>query len=458
MKKKNNIFIKLFRPLVKIFDKILIRPVTKLILRLRDWANSVASIFDKMSNNKSFLLFVSLILAFGSFIIIDRERDVAMDQYAEIMYNQPVTAVYNDVQYVIEGLPETVDITLIGQKRHIFLAKQSPSKGVTVDLTGLKPGEHKVKLKYSQGLKSLEYKLDPSEVTITIYEKVSASKSLTYDILHSDELDSKLYINKVTLDRSEVIVKGSQKSLDKVASVRALIDVRDIPKDATGEITLDNVSLVAYDTNGKIINVEVIPKTITAKLQITSPQKEVPIKVVPTGDVALGKSIKSIETNISKVTVYGKSSVVNNMDSLTVKVNVDELNADKTFNITLEKPDGITELSENQITVTVRLDQSDSKVVEGVRIRTENLADNYSVNALSANDSTVNVKVTGSSEAIKNITADNIKAYVDLKNAKVGENKLKVKVTGDDVTLNYEIVNNKTITVVVTEPLFFFVL
>ena len=451
MKKKNNIFIKLFRPLVKIFDKILIRPVTKLILRLRDWANSVASIFDKMSNNKSFLLFVSLILAFGSFIIIDRERDVAMDQYAEIMYNQPVTAVYNDVQYVIEGLPETVDITLIGQKRHIFLAKQSPSKGVTVDLTGLKPGEHKVKLKYSQGLKSLEYKLDPSEVTITIYEKVSASKSLTYDILHSDELDSKLYINKVTLDRSEVIVKGSQKSLDKVASVRALIDVRDIPKDATGEITLDNVSLVAYDTNGKIINVEVIPKTITAKLQITSPQKEVPIKVVPTGDVALGKSIKSIETNITKVTVYGKSSVVNNMDSLTVKVNVDELNADKTFNITLEKPDGITELSENQITVTVRLDQSDSKVVEGVRIRTENLADNYSVNALSANDSTVNVKVTGSSEAIKNITADNIKAYVDLKNAKVGENKLKVKVTGDDVTLNYEIVNNKTITVVVTE-------
>ena len=451
MKKKNNIFVKLFRPIGKLIDKILIRPVTKLVLKLRDWINSFVSLFDKMSNNKSFLLLVSLILAFSTFIIIDRERSVAMDQYAEIMYNQPVTAVYNDVQYVVEGLPETVDITLIGQKRHIFLAKQSPSKGVTVDLTGLKPGEHKVKLKYSQGLKSLEYKLDPSEVTITIYEKVSASKTLTYDILHSDELDSKLYINKVTLDRSEVIVKGSQKSLDKVASVRALIDVRDIPKDATGDVTLENVSLVAYDTNGKIIDVEVIPKTITAKLEITSPKKEVPIKVIPTGEVALGKSIKSIDTNISKVTVYGKSSAVNKLDALTVKVDVGELSSDKTFNITLEKPDGITELSENQISVTVRLDASDSKVVEGVRIRTENLADNYSVNALSANDSTVNVKVTGSSEAIKNINADNIKAYVDLKNAKVGENKLKVKVTGDDVTLNYEIVNNKTITVVVTE-------
>ena len=342
MKKKNNIFVKLFRPIGKLIDKILIRPVTKLVLKLRDWINSFVSLFDKMSNNKSFLLLVSLILAFSTFIIIDRERSVAMDQYAEIMYNQPVTAVYNDVQYVVEGLPETVDITLIGQKRHIFLAKQSPSKGVTVDLTGLKPGEHKVKLKYSQGLKSLEYKLDPSEVTITIYEKVSASKTLTYDILHSDELDSKLYINKVTLDRSEVIVKGSQKSLDKVASVRALIDVRDIPKDATGDVTLENVSLVAYDTNGKIIDVEVIPKTITAKLEITSPKKEVPIKVIPTGEVALGKSIKSIDTNINKVTVYGKSSAVNKLDALTVKVDVGELSSDKTFNITLEKPDGIT--------------------------------------------------------------------------------------------------------------------
>ena len=58
MKKKNNIFVKMFRPLGKLIDKLLIRPVTKLILKLREWANSVASIFDKMSNNKSFLLFI----------------------------------------------------------------------------------------------------------------------------------------------------------------------------------------------------------------------------------------------------------------------------------------------------------------------------------------------------------------------------------------------------------------
>ena len=65
-------------------------------------------------------------------MFIDNESNVMIDQYAEILYDQTVTAVYNEESYVVEGLPESVDITLIGQRRHIFLAKQSPSKGVTV--------------------------------------------------------------------------------------------------------------------------------------------------------------------------------------------------------------------------------------------------------------------------------------------------------------------------------------
>ena len=165
MKKKSNVFEKLFKSILSFFDKILITPISKLLFNLGKLFNRITKFFGNMSGNKSFLLVVSLVLAFTVFIMIDRESDVTIDQYAEVLYDQPVTAVYNDAVYVIEGLPDTVDITLVGQKRHIFLAKQSPSQGVTVDLTGLKPGQHKVKLKYSQKLKSLDYKLDPSEVT-----------------------------------------------------------------------------------------------------------------------------------------------------------------------------------------------------------------------------------------------------------------------------------------------------
>ena len=209
MKKIGRFFGRLFRHIGLFFDKWLITPITKLILKLMEIGKVLVKSFDRVSGKKSTLLIVSLLLAFVVFIVIDQESNVMIDQYAEILPNQPVTAVYNEELYVVEGLPKAVDITLIGQRRHIFLAKQSPSKGVSVDLTGLKTGNHKVTLKYTQRLKSLDYKLDPSQVTVTIYEKVSENRSLTYDILHQDSLDTKLYISNVELDRADVIVKGA---------------------------------------------------------------------------------------------------------------------------------------------------------------------------------------------------------------------------------------------------------
>ena len=56
--------------------------------------------FDKVSGKKSTLLVVSLLLAFGVFVVIDQGSNVMIDQYAEILYNQPVTAVYNEELYV----------------------------------------------------------------------------------------------------------------------------------------------------------------------------------------------------------------------------------------------------------------------------------------------------------------------------------------------------------------------
>ena len=140
----------LFRHIGLFFDKWLITPITKLILRISEFFKSNSRNFERFLGKKQTLIVISLFLAFFVFIRLDREGNTLIDQYAEIFYDQPVTATYNEEAYVVEGLPKTVDITLVGQKRHIFLAKQSPSKGVTVDLTGLKPGTHKVTLKYSQ--------------------------------------------------------------------------------------------------------------------------------------------------------------------------------------------------------------------------------------------------------------------------------------------------------------------
>ena len=437
MKKLSRAFGSFLRRVGIFFDKWLITPITKFMLSVVEFFKGSTKNFDRIASKKATLIVVSLILAFGFFIIIDQESNVMIDQYAEVLYDEPVEAIYNEELYVVEGLPKNVDITLIGQRRHIFLAKQAPSRGVSVDLTGLKPGNHKVKLEYSQRLSSLDYRLDPSEVTVTIYEKVSENKSLTVDILHQDNLNKKLYIDDVELDRSEVIVKGAQYKLDKVATVRALVDVDEITNPKAGEVTLKDVPLVAYDENGKRVNVEIVPSTVDAKVTITSPHKEVPVKVIPTGKLAFGKAIESLDTNVSTVTVYGQKDAIDKIDELEVEVDVKGLEKDKKFNVTLKRPKGITDISSKTITVDVKVANSITKEFTVNTIEFRNLANGLSVQALSKDDTSVTISVSGSSSIVNDIDASAIIAYVDLDGYSPGEYEVEVKVEKSDSRLTY---------------------
>ena len=438
MKKTSKKKIKFLHHIGSFFDKWLISPITRFILKITDFFKDSSKGVDKFLGKKTTLIVISLILAFLVFIIIDQESSVMTDQYAEILYNQSVSAVYNEELYVVEGLPKTVDITLIGEKRHIFLAKQSPSEGVSVDLTGLSEGNHKVTLKYSQKLKSLDYKLDPSVVTVTIYPKVSETRGLTYDILHADNLDNRLSIENVELDRDDVIIKGAQYKIDKVATVKALVDVDDLTNPKAGKVELKKVGLVAYDTNGKVVDVEIVPSTVKATVTINSPSKEVPVQIVPKGKLATGKAIKSMEASMSKVTVYGSETAVTDLESLPVEIDTTGLSENKEYKVTLKKPTGITDISSKTLTVSVVVDNASTKEYPDISIATENLDSKYKVQALSEADSRVTVVVKGSESVINSFDSTGITAYVDLDGYGVGEHQVPVKVKGTDLKLTYE--------------------
>ena len=215
------------------------------------------------------------------------------------------------------------------------------------------------------------------------------------------------------------------------------IDVDDIRNPEAGEVTVKDVPLVAYDDEGKRVDVEIVPSTVDAKLTITSPSKEIPVTVVPKGDLAFGKSIESIDTNVSTVTVYGQQDAIDDIEELEVEVDVKGLSEDKEFTVTLERPSGITEISERTITVNVKVSNATTKEFTVNTIEFRNLADGLSVQALSEDDTSVVVSVSGSSDLINNIDASSIVAYVDLDGYGQGEHEVEVHVVQSDVRLTY---------------------
>ena len=423
----------------KLIDKIIITPVMKLFLKLSDLLSSNNKTLERLFANKQFLIVITLCLAFLAFIFIERQSNT-LSSSAEVLYNQPVKAIYNEEAYVIEGLPDAVDVILIGRRSDIYLAKQlSGSDEISVDLRELSVGTHKVNLKYRKTMSSVEYKLDPSTVTVVVYDKVSETREVTAEVLHRDKLDSKLDISNISLAQSEVTIKGSEKKLAEVAYVKALIDLEKLVNPTVGETKLAENKLVAYNNNGEIVDVEILPKVMEATLNITSTSKVVPIRVVPDGDLAVGYAIESSTTSVNNVTIYGDEEVLQKVEYIPVVIDVDGLSADKEFNVNLEKPNGVRDMSEKSVNVKVKIGVSAQKDITNVQVHTINLASGLKVTALSANDNVVTVTVKGNKAILDEIDASSIIANVDLsKYTTPGEYEVDVTVTGEDLRVTYE--------------------
>ena len=444
-KKKNHKFLKklgravyrFIEAIYKIIDKIIITPISKLMIMIMKLFRTNNKPFDRLLNNKIFLIVFSLILAFTAFVIVDKNADIMLNKSADVLTNQELKALYNEEAYVVEGLPDKVDITLIGRRADLYLAKQYPNDEVIVDLRDLRAGTHEVALKYNGTVSSVEYKLTPSTVAVVIYEKLTEARTITAEILNEQKMDTRYNVSNISFSRNEVYIKGAAYKLEQVAIVKALVDVSKIVNPSVGTTTLKDIPLVAYDSNGEKVDVEIVPKTVDATLDITSPSKEVPLRVVPEGNVVFGKSIDSITLSETKVSIYGDSESLDKITSIPVKINVNDLNKNTEFNVNLSKPSGVKEMSISSVVVKVTLDSITEKKVTGVAIETKNLDKGLVAQAASKEDSSIDVIVKGTENNLKNITADNIKAVVDLQGLSSGTHEIEVIVTGDDVKLSY---------------------
>jgi len=445
MKKTNKNKLGLFKSFFNLFDRYIITPITKFIISLGNMFKNNKKGIERVLTNKQALLIISLILAFFMFIVVDRKNTTLVDNSAEILYGQPVRAIYNEELYVVEGVPATADVTLIGRKWDVYLAKQYPADEIVLDLQGLKAGTHRVNTKYRQSVLSVDYKIDPSNVTVVIYEKISANRELTYDIIHKDNLDAELNIESVTLDRDNVIIKGAEEEsaencLGKVASVKALIDVNKMSsnngKIKVGSVSLKDVPLVAYDENGDVIDVEIVPSKVNATVKISSPNKVVPIKVETKGKLD-NKAIKTLTTDVSSVTVYGAEQTLEDIEYVIAEIDIDGVKENKKYTVNLKKPSGIRTMSKDKVTVNMTVSDIVAKEITGVKINSVNLASGLKVQALRKEDSSISVIIKGSQDVLKNVDASRVNAYIDLADLSIGEHEVEIKVQGDDNRVTY---------------------
>ena len=437
--KKSNVFVKSTKKIANFFDRILITPISKLAYFIKDKFSFKSGFIDRMLNKPNVLLYISLILSFTMFMMVQKNFINFSDTKAITMSNLPVEVEYNDEAYVIEGLPTKADLVLLGKKSELYLAEQYGDHKITLDLTGLDVGTHKVTLDYNNPIRKLNYILDPGTVTIVIYPKVSEVRTLSIDVINTDKLDETLVVSNVLLDRNDVIIKSYKEKLNTVANVKAIVDVNSLNATESGTYTIDNVKLVAYDDKGKEISgIEVVPGQVTATVTITSPSKTVPLKIVPVGEVRSGSAISSITSSVTNVIVYADESVLKDINYIEVEIDVNGISSNKTYQKVINKPQGARSISDTSVTINVTMEEETSKDFMNISVETEGLNEKFKASGATENDARVTVSVRGVGSLLEQLLDTDIKAYVDLSGiTEPGTYNVPVYVTGSDVKLTY---------------------
>ena len=351
-------------------------------------------------------------------------------------------------------------MTLIGKKGELYLARQLGDNEVVVDLTDYQASDKavRVKLTYNKPIDNLEYQISPDYVTVTIKEKVSDNKTVTYDLLNQDELNPKLSVKSVELSKSDVIVRGSQETIDSIATIKALIDLDNEDFTKAGTYTVDNLKLVAYGNDGTIIDAEIVATNINAKVVLDSYSKRVPVKIETTGELVSGKAISSItingvNANDFETTIYGDEAALENVSYITAYIDVADQgnNGSKSSKVTLPKPAGVRSISDESVSIVLNFGEAKQKTVTINGIRVTNVPNGLVANLVNVNDFSIDVQVIGVESVIQELDPESsgIYAYVDLSGLGVGTYSVDVKIEGEDSRLDYLV--TKSVDVVLSD-------
>lgn len=299
------------------------------------------------------------------------------------------------------------------------------------DLADLAEGTHTITLEPLNFSSKVEVSLNPSTVEVTIKKKVTNSFSLGYEFINTNKADKIYSYSEPEFSQRDVIVKASNDKIEQISSVKALIDISDKTTDFTEE-----VPIVAYDQNGESMDVDILPETVTVSVKVSTPNKKVPIVMIPEGEMEENLCIEGYELSEEFITIYAPERILKEIDKIELKVPVNMIKETTTQPMPITLPEGVNKGSISKVDVTIKVTKAETKKLDEIAIKVVNLNDKFNVKL--PNDGFVSVVVKGASALLEQITSEDIEVLLDLTNNSVsGKVNVKLVVNGKNPLLTY---------------------
>lgn len=407
---------------------------------------------DKWFRSKWFVRAISLAFAILFFVFVNVEVNESQSELRffggseemETIENVPVDIKIDSDNYVVRGVPESINMSLEGPKSVLTQIVQLSKFKVFVDLRGLGEGDHTVDMEYTDIPGDVEVYFEPKKVDVTIEERSSQELDVTVDYLNMDQLPEGYELNDTEVKPDKVTITSSKSVIDQIAIVKVFIDVEGI----TDPVNNREVPVNVYDSQGNKLRVGIEPENVVVSVGVDNPSKKVPIQVSTSGKLPEGFSLILSTVNRDEVDIFATSGVLDGIDTISTEdISLDEMTSSGTVEAALELPDGVSIADDEKVEVAFELEQT--KTIDDVPVEMENAPDGQDITFVEPAEGEMSVTAVGDPKVMDKLSKDDIQISVDLSEVEGGENVVSVTIEGpdelevtgkmEDVTMNVEI-------------------
>ncbi|WP_281659507.1 CdaR family protein [Halobacillus sp. Cin3] len=305
-----------------------------------------------------FIRIISLLLAGLLWVTVNVDNNMDSDSLffnetsseSETMENIPLEIRFDSEEYVVSGIPQDVTVTVEGPAGAVAPVSRQKNFNVFVDLNDLGPGTHEVSLQHSGISSQLAVSLEPKIIEVEIEEKTTENYDVSIDYANENNLDTSLELGTPKVSPAQVEITGAASVVERVASVRAIVDVGA----AEGTVEQEEAPVKVYDNQGNELNVLVEPAAVDVSVPVSKRTKEVPVTPEASGGTQEGVLIEEVTTEVENVTYQGPEEVLAGIEEpVEIPVDVTEVTEDQVVDVEVPLPDGTTAVSPDTIEVTI---------------------------------------------------------------------------------------------------------
>ncbi len=344
----------------------------------------------------------------------------------ETITDVSVSAYYDRENLVVSGIPQTVVVTMEGPTSIVKPAAVQREIEVFVNLTDLQIGTHEVQILYQNVSDKLDVIIEPAVANITIHEKVTRDFPVEVDFINRNKIEEGYQPEQPIVKPNVVKVTGAKELIDRIALVKARVDLDGINESLEAESTV-----TVYDRDGNVLNVEVEPPVVDVSVPITSPYKNVPFRVSRKGTLEDDLSITNIEPLTKEITIYGPKNVIDKIEFLdNISIDLSEITETTEIEVKVPVPEGVRRVVPETVSIRVEVEREEEKTFPNLSIRSVGLSDNLELNFLDPETGRLDLTVLGSPTVLADLRSNDMELYINVTDLGVGEHEVSLEVNG----------------------------